>query len=413
MDYIKKNYEKLIFSVLLVVFIFALVWLINNFANIDKSELEFNAKPAKPRLDFTKTEIIAKYNLAAKMGEIAVIEKIPGARVTRSGLLSPVPMAICPNPVGKPYEVTDPRTGKTVMQQKLCNHLIPRALFMDGKRCPYCGGELHKPSEAKIGSVDSDSDGIPDQDETEAGLSPTDPKDAFEDLDGDGFSNIVEYTGEAGAVTLDKSSDMVDPKSHPSLAYRLYVKSIRQTLIPIAVKKVEAYGKNKKAWSALIEYSHPKGKRTEYFSIGQDVILKNTKYTIVDIIPKVVLRLDETVNRKMKFDESIVVLSSKKYKNIQAVVSKPLYEPAKKAKLVDRANHKSYTVRLTDKLTLGDDNVGFEEFNVKVIDDKKGTVTLGDVTNKTEFIIFDKQNAPKINDTEEEGATVDNSKIIF
>lgn len=52
-------------------------------------------------------------------------------------------------------------------------------------------------------SIDSDGDEIRDGDEIHFGLDPMDPSDATEDLDGDGFSNLVEYK---------HGSDLSDPE---------------------------------------------------------------------------------------------------------------------------------------------------------------------------------------------------------
>ena len=395
MDYIKKNFEKVILSVLLILFVLALFWVISIFGTVASADLLVKTRAPEARINFADKVINAEYNLSAQLSNNAVITAIEGARTTRSGLLSPVPMAICPNPVGPVIEVTDPKTGKVEMQQKLCDQLIPRSMFTDGVNCHYCGGALHEPTKRVI-IVDSDGDGIPDDVERQLGLDPADSNDAYEDMDADGFSNIVEYLGQADSVDLDRKSDMSDAKSHPSLAYRLYLSEIKQTLIPLTVKKVEAYGDNKVAWSALIEFSHPKGKRTEYVAIGKSIKVKNETYTVVDIIPNVVKQFDPTVKREMKVDVSVVVLDSKSYKAIKAVVKKKVFEPAKKATMIDVANNKSYRVRLSDPLSLGDETVGLQNYTVKVIDDVQNIVTIASGDGKSAFIVKDQENAPKI-----------------
>ena len=54
---------------------------------------------------------------------------------------------------------------------------------------------------------DKDGDKIPDADEPALGLSPTNSKDAAEDMDGDGYSNLVEYYFQ---------TDVGDPESFPN-----------------------------------------------------------------------------------------------------------------------------------------------------------------------------------------------------
>jgi len=59
------------------------------------------------------------------------------------------------------------------------------------------------------GWLDTDQDGMPDSWEDTYGLNPEDDKDALEDLDLDGYSNLREYRG---------GSDPTDHNSHPAHA---------------------------------------------------------------------------------------------------------------------------------------------------------------------------------------------------
>lgn len=53
--------------------------------------------------------------------------------------------------------------------------------------------EFSKCALASLNTTDADNDGMPDEFEQAAHLSPTNPNDAASDLDGDGFSNLREY----------------------------------------------------------------------------------------------------------------------------------------------------------------------------------------------------------------------------
>jgi hypothetical protein len=68
-----------------------------------------------------------------------------------------------------------------------CNYPIPYAVLS----CTFCPAE-QPPIEDEY---DSDGDGMSDKWEKEYGLDPRNPADAHTDEDGDGFSNLSEFTG--------------------------------------------------------------------------------------------------------------------------------------------------------------------------------------------------------------------------
>ena len=59
---------------------------------------------------------------------------------------------------------------------------------------------------------DTDEDGIPDEWEVEHGLDPSDPSDAYADFDGDGLTNIQEYTFGTNPNIVDTDGDRVTDK---------------------------------------------------------------------------------------------------------------------------------------------------------------------------------------------------------
>lgn len=95
-----------------------------------------------------------------------------------------------------------------------CGRPIP----FDAMVCPFCTKD--QPEIIDASKTDSDLDGIPDIWEKEWGLNASDPSDALRDDDGDGFSNVEEFT----AGTNPK-----DAGSRPPLIVKLRVAGRRAT----------------------------------------------------------------------------------------------------------------------------------------------------------------------------------------
>ena len=75
--------------------------------------------------------------------------------------------------------------------------------------------------------VDSDGDGMPDDWETQYGLNPHDPSDAAKDLNGNGLSNLMEYT-----CGLDPT-DTTRPTTLSAVAYAAHNKVVATFSKPI------------------------------------------------------------------------------------------------------------------------------------------------------------------------------------
>lgn len=137
---------------------------------------------------------MASYALARKAVESPA--QVPETTDDKESFLSPEKRAFC--------EQGDPAAEKPA-----CGLPIPFGV----KVCPVCGAK--QPEEIKA-SLDSDGDGIPDEDERKLGMDPNDPNDVNADLDGDGFSNLEEYNAK---------TDPKDKLSHPD--YLAFVKIVR------------------------------------------------------------------------------------------------------------------------------------------------------------------------------------------
>lgn len=88
------------------------------------------------------------------------------------------------------------RQGDAESKKKACGRPIPS----ECEQCPFCGA---KQVVVKV-EVDTDHDGLPNDWEKKYALNPNDPTDAAKDADGDGFTNLEEFT--AGTDPRDKMS---------------------------------------------------------------------------------------------------------------------------------------------------------------------------------------------------------------
>jgi len=82
-------------------------------------------------------------------------------------------------------------------------------ILPDTKTCPFCN-EAQPEKEAPAVVLDADGDGLPDEWERKYGLSPSNPGDADEDADGDGFTNAEEYAAQTSPVDRNDHPDYLD-----------------------------------------------------------------------------------------------------------------------------------------------------------------------------------------------------------
>lgn len=192
---LQRNYDKIIFAVALLFLIGTGAYLAGSAGRIDAEKSEFEGKvrglsPDHPTLAPTDTAPVeaASRNFSE-----------PFQMVTNRFFLVAQERVRCVNPG--------------------CRHPIP----YEAEKCSFCGAE--QPPEGKVPGGDSDADGMPDDfEEKYAFLNPVDPTDANADYDGDGFSNLEEFTA---------GTDPSLAASHPSKVEFLRVSALEEDTVPL------------------------------------------------------------------------------------------------------------------------------------------------------------------------------------
>jgi len=194
-----RQYDKLIAVIVLIGLVISLVYLTNAGMNRQQNEERFVTQITSLTPSGEPLQALDMRAYADAVSQAKSPLKLTPPALGESGFITPELRVQC--------------------VEESCRKPIP----YEARSCPFCGKEQpRKPDEAMPGQ-DSDNDGIPDEAELKFGLNPNDAADALLDMDGDGFSNLVEY--QAGTL-------MNDPKSHPPLMELLKVKDIQSIKIP-------------------------------------------------------------------------------------------------------------------------------------------------------------------------------------
>jgi len=131
-----------------------------------------------------------------------------------------------------------------------CRAPIPPAT----KVCPFCN-EAQPEEETAPVVLDGDEDGLPDEWERKFGLSPNNPNDANEDLDGDGFTNAEEYAA---------GTDPSNRNDHPDYLDSLkLVLPLKETALPFFLR---SYMKTPAGYK--LDLFDPR-KRNDYGTLGK------------------------------------------------------------------------------------------------------------------------------------------------
>lgn len=254
-----------------------------------------------------------------------------------------------------------------------CSKLIPLSIMENEKACPLCHTKLRKPKNkfdpaAELANYrrrqdDIDGDGIPNDIERKYGLNPDDPKDALQDMSGDGFSNIYMVKNE---FAPDGSTGA------PPLYHRFVLRDIGKVELPLMLMKVNTNGsKDDREWDLQInDLRSNKVYRSRLVRKGELVKIGNKNYDIDKIELKQSKVKKPADGSEIDVDESVVTLKYSKdgvseYVTMQ--VGKKVYSPAVKAVLLDTGS--GYVVTVDEGSTVGlRSRKGTETYVIKRID---------------------------------------------
>ncbi|MCP4177369.1 MAG: hypothetical protein GY756_06360 [bacterium] len=351
-----KNYEKLLLSAILVIFILSLIWLVDVFYESEQQRttgVTLISNKAKYRnipksyYDFEKT--LKDSVLWVKSSKRNLNKKDRNYIVTYTDFMIPFHIA---------------RSNARLANGKL----IPYAYYKIGKD-PITKEKLFLPDAAVIRrTADVDKDGIPDLVEKQIGTNPTNKSDKDYDIDKDSFTNIQDYT--------HKYSGINNASIHPALIKRLILINIAKTKIPLLLKKIIKKGKNKKDWDIQLNILINKRWKTKFLKINSSIELNGLGYRITGINDKVYDKLDPRLGAIVQHDESEIILLDSTGERIVAQIDKPVYEPKRLVTIKDLYTAKIYKIRINNSIVLGNSATGFEKYKL---------VSINDINNELEF----------------------------
>ncbi len=238
MDFIAKNYEKMVLGFCLLLLIGSIL-LVSGFISRDRENLkkviatdqQLVKSGGKDIETYTKDQFDAEKNLSDRRRFFAVLapsrDKRAGIDDPKGSLLEPSRYIHCIN-------------GE-------CTYL----LSLYESKCPFCGEEQPALGKDAAEGEDSDGDGIPDDVEMKyAFLDPQNPMDAKMDYDMDGFSNLEEYRAK---------TPMDNPAEFPALGILLRTRRVFQQNLPIGLRMVDTNNKTEKEkWDIMMFVMDPK-----------------------------------------------------------------------------------------------------------------------------------------------------------
>ncbi len=250
MDFLAKNYDKLILAFCLIILVIGITFVAMSFK--------------------TTNDLLAQQNrdVDNKMHGGEKIEELQAEEYSASHYLNDPRKFL--NILGTPKKPTvkgsliEPNKY-IVCKNEECDYLIS----LNSSKCPFCGTEQPELAKELVGQEDTDNDGIPDKFElqyvSKGILNPRNPNDAKMDFDRDGFLNIEEYR---------LGTKLDDPEDFPPLGNLLRVVKVERRDLPIKLADIDQNRKDDpKDWDIVFTVPDPKTRKTKRMtrSIGDKV----------------------------------------------------------------------------------------------------------------------------------------------
>ena len=390
MNFLKKNYEKVLLFALFVIFAVLLVhlyFIVQATREVKEEHLEIPSRDPDYKIADVKSD---DFNFKKLFSQKLSWSKA----VSRDGNDNP--------------DYTDLLDVFTIARCGHCNYLIPRRVMEQSKNCPHCTKGLLPPPEVEpetkvAARLDSDYDGIPNVVELLFDMNPYDATDAFLDFDDDGFTNVYEYrelenTDEFKRIFSEEKNFSADaikqmalrnPQKHPPLANGLKLDKIDRQKLNAYLLGVSVTGTHKENWNIQIDITaHPgkKGKKRlekvgpAYKYIGDTLRLQTDTYTIADIrkdnsAPKETRKSKNAQNEKLDTSYSVLLKDSKK-RDIIMRVGVETYDLEHEAFFSDVWGYGKYSGKVNNNIFMGNTKIGRSRYRIKFIDKAKEKVVL-------------------------------------